>query len=662
MMEEKLPEGWVSTKLGSVVFQGDTRHPGGSTEPDFLYVDIEALDNNTQEIVAPKKIRSSEAPGRARLVIRTGDVIFSLTRPYLRNIAIVPSELDNQVASTAYCVMRPEIGVSSRFIFYLVNRDDFIKSIPTYGDSPPAAHDEEFLAMDIPLASTNEQRRIVEAIEQQFSRLDNAIASLESAKARTKQYRASLLKSAVEGELTKDWRDEHPTSETGAKLLERILVERRALWEEEHLAKMREDGITPKNDLWKQRYKEPQEPNVEDLPDLPEDWCWATVEQLSDERRAVTYGVIKLGEPVSRGIPTLRSSNVRHLRFDLKSLKSIAPDIASKYVRTFLQGGEILVTVRGTLGGVAVAPLDFAGYNISREVAMISCVLPSIATCLAFFIGSSPIQNWITQNTKGIAYTGINIETLKSMPLPLPPLNEQVQIVSEIEASLSNIVKLEEATENNLERAEYDRQSILQEAFAGRLVPQDPNDEPASVLLEHIREERKRREEAEKVERTRRKGSDVEIVRRRRTRKNGTGEQVAGLYEKLVEVGTPLAPEELFRQVGLQMDEQSESVEVFYAELHTDENVLIGEMRPDEESVLLEALEPPDGVFLDVEEEEPDVEHEEESEAQMNDEQTLVDAQELFTDETADDEESSVQIQQLEQSEEIPKQTMLWEE
>jgi type I restriction enzyme, S subunit len=178
------------------------------------------------------------------------------------------------------------------------------------------------------------------------------------------------------------------------------------------------------------------------------------------------------------------------LKFELTGLKSISPVIASGYQRTFLQGGEILVTVRGTLGGVAVVPADFVGYNISREVAMVALVSPHFASCLALFIGSPPIQNWMMQSTKGIAYTGINIETLKEVSIPLPPVDEQEQIVAEVERHLSLINQLEVTVNVNLKRAERLRQSILHEAFAGRLVPQDPTDEPASVLLDRIQSER----------------------------------------------------------------------------------------------------------------------------------------------------------------------------
>ena len=349
----------------------------------------------------------------------------------------------------------------------------------------PGLSRDDYNAVEVTIAPFAEQQRIVAAIEQQFTLLDAGLAALRQAQAKLKHYRASVLKAAVEGKLTEAWRAEHPTTEPASILLENILRERRAKWETDLKAK----GKDPE----KVKYVEPAKPNMEGLPELPEGWCWATLEQLSDENRAITYGVVKLGEPVIGGVPTLRSSNVRHLRFDLEGLKSISPAIANGYKRTFLQGSEILVTVRGTLGGVAVVPVDFAGFNISREVAMIACVLPALAPCLALFIGSPPIQDWMMRSTKGIAYTGINIETLKEAIIPLPPLAEQEQIVSEVERRLSVITQLEAIVEANLKRAERLRQSILKEAFAGRLVPQDPNDEPASVLLERIHKEREGR-------------------------------------------------------------------------------------------------------------------------------------------------------------------------
>jgi type I restriction enzyme, S subunit len=130
-------------------------------------------------------------------------------------------------------------------------------------------------------------------------------------------------------------------------------------------------------------------------------------------------------------------------------------------------------------------------------------VLPDIGPLCAVLIGSPPIQNWLTRNSRGIAYTGINIETLKQLPIPIPPLDEQHRIVAEVERRLSVIEQMESTIEHSLKRAERLRQAILKRAFEGKLVSQDPNDEPASVLLERIRAEREAQETPKSTSRRR---------------------------------------------------------------------------------------------------------------------------------------------------------------
>ena len=353
-----------------------------------------------------------------------------------------------------------------------------------------------FLPLRVRVAPLNEQDRIVAKIEVLFSDLDAGVAALERAKANLKRYRAAVLKAAVlkaavEGKLTEQWRAENPDVEPASELLQRILAERRKRWEEDQLTKYEaKDKEPPKG--WKDKYKEPAEPNVDGLPELPVGWCWVTADQLTDETRAITYGVVKLGKPVNGGIPTLRSSNVRPLRLDLDYVKPISPDIAGKYRRTVLQGGELLVTVRGTLGGIATVPESCVGYNVSREVAMLALLEPRLGPALTIFIGSRTIQNWIMRNTRGIAYTGINIQTLKELPLPLAPIDELHRLVDLVHPQLSLTEQAEVDIEKALRRSSRLRQSILKRAFEGKLVPQDPNDEPASVLLERIGKERLR--------------------------------------------------------------------------------------------------------------------------------------------------------------------------
>jgi len=225
----------------------------------------------------------------------------------------------------------------------------------------------------------------------------------------------------------------------------------------------------PKDDNWKEKYKEPEKAVVDNLPELPNKWDWVSLDLVSKPGRALTYGVIKLGDHLENGVPVLRSSNVRHLNIELKGLKKIDPKLSDKYSRTILQGGEVVITVRGTLGGVAAVPDEYLGWNVSREVVVIPALKYFDSQCLAMFIGSLPIQNWFNRNTKGIAYTGINIETLKEAPVPLVSLEEQKEITQIVSEKLDAIQRLDEEIDVQIVKAEKNKQSALASAFSGEL-------------------------------------------------------------------------------------------------------------------------------------------------------------------------------------------------
>src|SRR5262249_17278296 len=138
------------------------------------------------------------------------------------------------------------------------------------------------------------------------------------------------------------------------------------------------------------------------------EWNKRSLVDICDPLRVITYGVIKLGAGVVEGVPCLRTSNVRWLRVDTDGMKRISPKLSCEYRRTVLRGGEVLVNVRGTLGGVAVAPPNTAGWNVSREVAVVpvdtAIVEPNY---VAYWIGGDASQRWLNRVEKGVAYTGI---------------------------------------------------------------------------------------------------------------------------------------------------------------------------------------------------------------------------------------------------------------
>jgi type I restriction enzyme S subunit len=469
-----LPASWCSVTFDDafeVISDGARRIP----QSEYLSEGVLPIVDQGEEFVGGYTDARDQAYSGPLPIIIFGD--------HTRRVKFI--DFPFAVGAQGVKLLRPRSNYFPKFLSYLLPTRDL-------ANRGYSRHFQYLRKLPFVLAPFQEQVRIVGEIEKQFTRLDAAVAALRRVQANLKRYRASVLKAACEGRLVPTEaelaRREGRSYEPASVLLERILSERCARWETSYLARFQDVGKQGAD--WKAKYQKPEPPDAEGLPLPPEGWVWATAEQLSDETRAITYGVIKLGKQVEGGIPTLRSSDVRHLRLDPEGVKRISPEIAQNYRRTFLRGGEILITVRGTLGGVVVVPKSCKGHNISREVAMIALVDEEVGPAVAFFIGSTHLQNWLLRRTKGIAYTGINIETLKQLPIPFPPKSEQVRLTAEVDRRLSIVEEIEAQIVTDLKRAERVRQSVLKHAFEGVLVPQDPNDEPASALLERIRADR----------------------------------------------------------------------------------------------------------------------------------------------------------------------------
>ncbi len=343
----------------------------------------------------------------------------------------------------------------------------------------------------LPIAPLAEQRRIVAAIEAQFSRLDGAVAALKRAQTRLKRYRAAVLKAAVEGELTAEWRAAHPAAEPAPDLLQRILRERRAAWERAELDKSARAGKTPPKG-WQDKYQEPPAPDTTELPELPEGWCWARAEQVCG---FITKGTTPSADKLQNDkgeVPFIKVYNLTNRgRLDF----SVSPTFISTTVhlrelaRSVVLPGDIVMNIVGPpLGKVAIVPCTFPEWNINQAIAIFRPMPSYDRRYLCFSLLSEDVLYWAKRRAKATAgQFNLTLEICRDLPLPLPPLVEQEQIVSEVERRLSVMTHLEEQVGAGLKRAERLRQSILQQAFSGKLVPQDPSDEPASALLQRIR-------------------------------------------------------------------------------------------------------------------------------------------------------------------------------
>jgi type I restriction enzyme, S subunit len=344
--------------------------------------------------------------------------------------------------------------------------------------------------LQFPLAPTKEQVRVVEKIEELLTKLDAGVEELRKAQKQLKRYRRAILKAAVTGELTKQWREAHQNElEPASELLARILKERRKKWEADQLKKMKNAGKTFKSPAWKERYNEPPGPEEKHRPTVPAQWSVASAEQLTS---IITDGEHITPERAASGVLLLSARNILDGRISLEKVDHVPEhvfEVLSK--RLTIEPGDVLLSCSGSVGRSCVAP-DGLKFTLVRSVAVLKPVL-SMGRFLSYALRSFQLQAQIEERKTQTAQANIFQGKIRKLVFPLPPHDEQARIVEELERYFSVADEMQRTIYQSLKQAERMRQSILKKAFEGKLVPQDANDEPAELLLERIKQERAKR-------------------------------------------------------------------------------------------------------------------------------------------------------------------------
>lgn len=372
-------------------------------------------------------------------------------------------------------IVWPRPGAIDRdFLWYKLNDENFwVRG----GSAQPFVKTRESFKHEFLLPPLAEQRRIVEKIEMLFAQLDKGEETVRQVQALLKRYRQSVLKAAVTGALTADWREENRDKlEHGRHLLARILETRRANWS------------------GRGRYKEPIAPDTSDLPELPAGWAWATLDQLvSGRARSMQSGpfgsTLKHSEFTTEGVLVVGIDNVREGSFSMGSANRISPEKYEELRKYTARPGDLLVTVMASLGRTCVVPDDLETAIITKHVYRISMERDLVSP---EFYNMLLQTEWVSrrrmfENAQGQTRPGLNSSILRALPVPLPTPAEQEEVLSRVTAKLEYVDEIEARVETELARSSALRQSILKQAFSGRLVPQDPADEPASALLDRIR-------------------------------------------------------------------------------------------------------------------------------------------------------------------------------
>jgi type I restriction enzyme S subunit len=302
----------------------------------------------------------------------------------------------------------------------------------------------------------------------------------------------------VTGELTAKWRAaralfESDEAENGQQLLQRILTERRARWEAKQLAKFKAQGKTLPKD-WQKKYPEPVHPDTTGLPELPEGWVWATLSQVGWLDRGRSKHRPRNAPHLYGGpYPFVQTGDIRHADTFLSDVEATYSEAGLAQSRLW-PAGTICITIAANIGKTAILSMEacfpdsIVGFLSGSEGVSIRYV--------EYFMRS--VQQKLEDDAPATAQKNINLEILGKVTIPVPPTLEQLEIVQILDASMEAARESNRAIDLSLKQSTAQHQNILHAAFAGQLVPQDPNDEPASVLLARIRAERAQREAVKK--------------------------------------------------------------------------------------------------------------------------------------------------------------------
>jgi type I restriction enzyme S subunit len=337
----------------------------------------------------------------------------------------------------------------------------YLKAINDNTSSVTVKHlsSKSIAEIPLPLPPMDQQELIVAEIEKQFSRLDEAVAGLKRGRANLKRYKASVLKAAVEGKLTEEWRKAHPNVESGAELLKRVLTKRKKKWEEKNSGK---------------KYKEPVAPDTSNLPELTKGWVWASLDQLSAD---MMNGFGKRSQGIGQPRIVLRLADVVDGAISLADARKINCS-DNETVKYSLSADDLLI-LRVNGSSALVGRFVSVHHNIVSKTLFcdhfirLRAVEPLTASWLRIYADCERFRRFIDHNKVSSAgQNTISQGSLAPFAFPLPPLEELEQIRLMLSAAESEIHKISESLGVSMQRAERLRQAILRKAFSGELLIQ----------------------------------------------------------------------------------------------------------------------------------------------------------------------------------------------
>ncbi|MFC6199389.1 restriction endonuclease subunit S [Ponticaulis profundi] len=492
-MSEEIPSSWVCASLGDVMdVQGGSQPP----KSEFVYSPQDGYVRLLQiRDFGLKPVPTYVPDDRVTKFCETDDVLIARYGASLGRIVTGMKGAYN--VALAKTIFDSRL-LDKRYVFYILQTSILqtpLKMISRSAQNGFARH--EIAHVQLPIPPLNEQRRIVAKIEELFSELDKGIESLKTAKAQLEVYRQAVLKHAFEGKLTEAWRKKNADKlETADQLLDRIQKERESRYAEqltEWKAAIKDweaNGKPGKKPSKPRQHKDPTPITSEDVSSfgaIPQCWKWVKLGSLVWSVKDGPHYSPKYSDT---GIPFLSGGNIRPHGIDFENVKFISPELHEELsVRCKPEVGDILYTKGGTTGIARVNTYE-REFNVWVHVAVLKITQSLEPFYLQNALNGPDCYAQSQRYTHGVGNQDLGLTRMVNIILPLCSMEEMAEINRRIEVIESEYQRITDELAASLQQSESLRQSILKKAFSGQLVPQDPNDEPASVLLERIKAEK----------------------------------------------------------------------------------------------------------------------------------------------------------------------------
>ena len=508
----EIPDSWQWSKiseLGDVVSGGtpSTKEPAfwGDVVNWITPADLSGYSEKFISKGAKSLTQKGLASSSAKLMPK-GSVHFSSRAP----VGYVVISKEDMSTNQGFKSIVPTKEGFNEFVYYYLKGAKRLAEERASGTTFKEISGKAFSELPIPLAPFNEQQRIVSKLEELLSELDKGIESFKTAREQLTVYRQAVLKHAFEGKLTEEWRKKHAGELESAEMLpEKIHAEREQRYRQqlddwkravEAWDASGNEGKKPTKPGKPKELPPLTEKELSELPELPEGWGWIRFHNIVLE--SCLGKMLDKSKNVGTPIPYLRNINVRWGSFDLSDLLNMKFEEAERE-RYGVQPGDLIICEGGEPGRCAIWKQSNSDMRIQKALHRVRFPIKSIANKFAYyFIFFSSSNGHLSKFFTGTTIKHLTGKGLANLEIPVCSIAEQIQIAQQIESRLSVVEKLEKDIEDGLRQAEALRQSLLKKAFEGKLVSQDPDDEPASVLLERIKTEKAKLKQKARKEKT----------------------------------------------------------------------------------------------------------------------------------------------------------------